>query len=31
MEGGEEAKKVTTGVFFHPEFSTKDWPIIGNK
>jgi acetoin utilization deacetylase AcuC-like enzyme len=20
-----------TGVFFHPEFSTKDWPIIGNK
>jgi acetoin utilization deacetylase AcuC-like enzyme len=20
-----------TGVFFHPEFSLKDWPIIGNK
>jgi len=20
-----------TGVFFHPEFSRKDWPIIGNK
>ena len=20
-----------TGIFFHPEFSQKDWPIIGNK
>jgi acetoin utilization deacetylase AcuC-like enzyme len=24
-------KKVKTGVFFHSEFSLKDWPIIGNK
>jgi acetoin utilization deacetylase AcuC-like enzyme len=22
---------VTTGVFFHPEFRNKDWPIIGDK
>ena len=26
-----DRKKVKTGVFFHPEFSHQDWPIIGNK
>lgn len=24
-------RMMNTGVFFHPEFSLKDWPIIGNK